>query len=305
MDRTVAVLAGGRSPEREVSQVSGKACFDALTRLGARAVMVDPAAPEWTSALTDAAPDCVVNALHGVWGEDGRVQGVLEYLGLPYSHSGVLASALAMDKARAKDVLARAGLDAPAGRLASAEAIAAGARIDPPSVVKPNAQGSSVGVFLIREGDNRSPGALAEAAQDLGDDWLIEEFIPGRELTVTVMHDRGALAVTEITSAAAFYNYDAKYAAGGSTHILPADLPDAITTRALAAAETAHAALGCKGVTRSDFRFDPDQDRLAILEVNTQPGMTPTSLAPEQAAHVGIGFDDLVRWMAEDASCPR
>ncbi|MCG8440725.1 MAG: D-alanine--D-alanine ligase [Caulobacterales bacterium] len=304
MTQRVAVLLGGLSPEREVSLVSGRACAEALLRKGYDVVTVD-ATRDLARQLDEARPDIVFNALHGAWGEDGRVQGVLEHVGLPYTHSGVLASALAMDKERAKAVFANAGLDAPRGRLASCAEAAAGHLMDPPYVIKPNAQGSSVGVFIVREGDNRPPAALTDPAWSLGDELLVEEFVSGRELTVTVMGDRGALAVTEIIPNAQFYDYEAKYAEGGSRHVVPAEIPPAVAERALRAAETAHDALGCRGLTRSDFIYDSSKDRLAILEVNSQPGMTPTSLAPEQAGHCGIAFDDLVAWIAEDASCPR
>lgn len=304
MPRKVAVLLGGMSPERAVSLVSGKACAEACARLRHAVSLIDPQEDDWIERLRSERPDVVLNALHGEWGEDGRVQGVLEYLELPYTHSGVLASALAMDKDKAKAVLARAGLDAPEGRIVARAEAAGGHVMKPPYVIKPNAQGSSVGVYIVREGDNRPPEALTDPQWSLGEEVLVEEFIAGRELTVTVLGDR-ALAVTEILTRATFYDYDAKYAAGGSEHELPAKINEVLTQRCLDEALVAHRALGCRGLSRTDFRYDPSKDRLVILEINTQPGMTPTSLAPEQAAHVGIGFDDLVSWMVEDASCPR
>ncbi len=302
MSKRVAVLLGGFSPEREVSLVSGRACAQALVRKGYDAIEVDPE-PHLLAQLHAADPDVVFNALHGEWGEDGRVQGVLEYFQRPYTHSGVLASALAMDKTMAKVFFAQAGLDTPRGAIVPRADLAAHP-MDPPYVVKPNAQGSSVGVFIVREGDNRPPEVLAGKDWTLGDALLVEEFIPGRELTVTVLHDR-PLAVTEIVTDAAFYDYDAKYAAGGSRHILPAEVSTELERRCFDAALKAHEALGCRGMTRADFRYDPAEDRLALLEVNTQPGMTETSLAPEQAGHAGMPFDDLVAWITEDASCPR
>lgn len=302
MSKRVAVLLGGFSPERDVSLVSGRACAQALGRKGYDVVEVDPG-PHLLAQLDAAEPDLVFNALHGEWGEDGRVQGVLEYFRRPYTHSGVLASALAMDKTMAKTFFERAGIDTPKGAITPRSALSAHP-MAPPYVVKPNAQGSSVGVFIIREGDNRPPQALVTKEWSLGDTVLVEEFIPGRELTVTVLGDR-PLAVTEIVTSAEFYDYDAKYAAGGSRHIVPADIPPQLQQRCFDTALTAHEVLGCRGMTRSDFRYDPAEDRLALLEVNTQPGMTETSLAPEQAAQTGMSFDDLVAWIAEDASCPR
>ena len=302
--KRIAVLLGGRSSEREVSLNSGGACADGLVRKGYDVVRIDPQDPDWVEALTASRPDVVFNALHGPWGEDGRVQGVLEYLGLPYTHSGVLASALAMDKDKAKAVFAAAGIDVPKGVRASRTEVLAGVGMERPFVIKPNAEGSSVGVFIVQENDPL-PDALSDPASGLSDDLIVEEFIAGRELTVTVMHDRGALAVTEITTALEFYDYEAKYAAGGSLHIVPAEIPDEIKNRVMQDAVTAHKALDCRGLTRSDFRYDPEKDRVALLELNTQAGMTSTSLAPEQAAYVGLTFDDLVAWMSEDASCPR
>jgi len=305
--RHVAVLLGGLSPEREVSLVSGEACALALERSGARVSRVD-AGRDLAQRLVELKPDIAFNALHGAWGEDGCVQGVLETLGLPYTHSGVLASALAMDKAKAKAVLAAAGVSVPGGGLFDRHIAAAEHVMPPPYVVKPNAQGSSVGVFLVFEGANRPPAALASAAWTFGDQVMIEPYVAGHELAVAVMGAPGAekaLAVTDIVAAAGFYDYEAKYGEGGSRHVIPAPLSASITETCLRMAEAAHRALGCRGLTRSDFRYDPIKEVLVLLEVNTQPGMTPTSLAPEQAAYLGLDFDRLVQWIIEDASCLR
>ncbi|HEY2659961.1 MAG TPA: D-alanine--D-alanine ligase [Caulobacteraceae bacterium] len=295
----VAVLMGGLSPEREVSLVTGAACADGLERSGAKVTRLD-AGRDLAQVLTALKPDVVFNALHGAWGEDGCVQGVLETLGLPYSHCGVLASALAMDKAKAKAVLAAAGVAVPGGGLFNRFVAAKDHVMPPPYVVKPNAQGSSVGVFRVFEGANGPPQELVAASWTYGEEVMIEPYVAGRELAVTVM-DGKALTVTDIVPRTGFYDYDAKYAEGGSMHVVPADLPQAISHKAMRLAEMAHAALGCRGVTRSDLRYDDVNDVLVLLEVNTQPGMTPTSLVPEQAAHIGIGFDDLVCWIVEDA----
>jgi D-alanine-D-alanine ligase len=295
----VAVLLGGLSSEREVSLVSGAACADALERSGAKVSRID-AGRDLAQVLTAAKPDVVFNALHGEWGEDGAVQGVLETLALPYTHCGVLASALAMDKAKAKAVLAAAGVIVPGGGLFNRFEAAKDHVMAPPYVVKPNAEGSSVGVFLVFEGSNGPPQDLVAPSWTFGEEVMIEPYIAGKELAVAVM-DGKALAVTEILPTTGFYDYEAKYGEGGSRHVVPAPLPVAVTERALRMSERAHAALGCRGVTRSDLRYDDVNDLLVLLEVNTQPGMTPTSLVPEQAAHVGIGFDELVCWIVEDA----
>lgn len=304
MTKRIAVLLGGLSAERPVSLVSGRACAAALRRKGWDVVEIDPTR-ELAAQLVEAAPDVVLNALHGEWGEDGKVQGVLEHFGAPYTHSGVLASALAMDKQRAKAVLERFGAPCPEGLLVNRFEAAREHAMKPPYVAKPNAQGSSVGVFIVPEGANRPPVELAASDWALGEEVLIERFIPGRELTVAVMGDR-ALGVTEIVPRTAFYDFEAKYAEGGSIHVLPADIPASVAEEAKRLALLAHQAIGCRGLTRTDFRYDESRsDSLWLLEINTQPGMTPTSLAPEQAAWNGIAFDDLVQWMAEDASCPR
>ena len=297
--RHIAVLMGGLSPEREVSLVSGAACAEALERLGARVSRID-AGRDLAQVLTALKPDVAFNALHGEWGEDGCVQGVLETVGVRYTHSGVLASALAMDKAKAKAVMAAAGVVVPGGGLFNRFEAARDHVMAPPYVVKPNAQGSSVGVFLVFEGANRPPQALAQPDWTFGEEVMIEPYIPGKELAVAVMGDK-AVSVTEIVPSTGFYDYEAKYGEGGSRHVVPAEIPSEIFRQALAQAERAHAALGCRGLTRSDFRYDEFNQKLVLLEVNTQPGMTPTSLAPEQAAHVGLSFDDLVLWIVEDA----
>lgn len=303
--RKIAVLLGGRSAEREVSLVSGRACADALRAEDFDAIEID-AQGNVAQDLADVAPDAVFNALHGRWGEDGSVQGLLELLRIPYTHSGVLASALAMHKERAKDIFRAAGL--PVAKSIVVERREASVRhaMEPPYVVKPVNEGSSVGVFIIRQGDNRPPGELGSESWSLGETVMVEEFIPGRELTVAVMGER-ALGVTEILPNTAFYDYEAKYAPGGSAHVLPAHIPEQVAKQTMDIAVRAHKALGCRGVSRADFRFDESANhhRLILLEVNTQPGMTPTSLVPEQARHIGMDFRALVRWIAEDASCDR
>ncbi len=304
MTKRVIVLLGGPSSEREVSLISGRACAQALERKGYEVHCVDTKVERWVEDVKRLAPDIVFNALHGPWGEDGRVQGVLEWLGTPYTHSGVLASALAMDKTRAKMVFRDVGIDCPHGLLVRRGDLAERDSLPAPYVVKPNDQGSSVGVIIALQAQPRPLEVTRVSPEERDEIVLVEEFIAGRELTVAVMEDR-ALGVTEIVTDAAFYDFDAKYVDGGSRHVLPADLPPAVYEQCLNSAVSAHQALGCKGLTRSDFRYDPEKDRLALLEVNTQPGMTSTSLAPEQAAHVGIGFDDLVSWIAENASCLR
>ena len=295
----VAVLLGGLSSEREVSLVSGRECADALERLGAEVTRVD-AGRDLAQVLAKLKPDVCFNALHGEWGEDGCVQGVLETLNLPYTHCGVLASALAMDKAKSKSVLAAAGVVVPGGGLFNRFAVAAGHVMAPPYVVKPNAEGSSVGVFLVFEGANTPPQDVVAPSWTFGEEVMVEPYIRGMELAVGVMDGR-AMAVTEIVSRTGFYDYEAKYSPGGSEHIVPARIPDHVTEKAKKLSEMAHAALGCRGVTRSDLRYDDLNDVLVLLEVNTQPGMTPTSLVPEQAAAGGVDFDRLVLWITEDA----
>ncbi|HTO41100.1 MAG TPA: D-alanine--D-alanine ligase [Rhizomicrobium sp.] len=301
----VAVLLGGHSAEREVSLVSGRACADALKGEGFEVVEID-ATDTLAIQLRDAKPDVVFNALHGRWGEDGCVQGLLELLRIPYTHSGVLASALAMHKQRAKDVFRAGGIPVVNSVVADRRTVAAGHLLEPPYVVKPVSEGSSVGVFIIRKGDNRPPAELGRDDWQLSDSMMVEDYVPGRELTVAVMGGK-ALAVTEIVPHTAFYDYEAKYASGGSDHVIPAKIPAATAEKAMRMAEKAHEILGCRGVSRADFRYDDSgtNHRLILLEVNTQPGMTPTSLVPEQASFCGYGFGALVRWMVEDASCDR
>jgi D-alanine-D-alanine ligase len=303
--KRIAVLKGGLSAEREVSLNSGAACAKALRSKGYDVVEID-VGKDLAPRLIEAKPDAAFNALHGQWGEDGCVQGLLEVMGIPYTHSGVLTSSLAMDKQRTKLVLRASGVPSPEGRVMSRHEAAGGHVMEPPYVIKPNAQGSSVGVHIIRKGDNRPPSELASDKWTLGDEVLVEKFIPGRELTVAVMGDR-PLCVTEITTDLAFYDYEAKYAPGGSRHVLPAKIPPVIEERCLDLALLAHKALGCRGVSRSDFRYDASAatEQVYFLEINTQPGMTATSLTPEQAAHCGISFPELCEWIIEDASCLR
>ncbi|WP_421988899.1 D-alanine--D-alanine ligase [Roseococcus sp.] len=300
----VAVLHGGISAEREVSLASGGQVIAALREFGYRVTPIDAGADlaATITALRAAAPDVVFNALHGRFGEDGCIQGVLDWMGLPYTHSGVRASALAMDKVAAKAVFRAAGLPVTPHKVVDMEELEAGDPMPRPYVVKPVNEGSSVGVHILRSGDNRR----AEIARG----WtfgqaLVEEFIPGREITVGVMGDR-ALAVTDILAEAGeFYDYESKYAEGGSRHVIPAAIDPSVYAKAMEVAVAAHQALGCRGATRSDFRYDDTQGepgRLILLEVNTQPGLTPTSLLPEQAAHQGIGFPALCAWMVEQAA---
>jgi D-alanine-D-alanine ligase len=302
----VAVLLGGRSAEREVSLSSGQGCAKALREEGFDVVEIDPKDGHLEAMLLAAKPEVVFNALHGRWGEDGCVQGLLELMRIPYTHSGVLASALAMHKQRTKDVYRAAGLPVVNSVVVDRREASMRHLMEPPYVVKPVNEGSSVGVFIIRKGDNRPPQALGREDWNLSNEMMVEEFVPGRELTVAVMGGRG-LGVTEITTELEFYDYEAKYADGGSIHVLPAKIPDAVIKEALSLSERAHAALGCRGVSRTDLRYDDTtgKHRLILLETNTQPGMTPTSLVPEQAAYRGFSYRALCRWMVEDASCDR
>jgi D-alanine-D-alanine ligase len=296
----VTVLMGGPSAEREVSLSSGRECAAALREAGYEVTELD-AGSDVAARLLASAPDIVFNALHGRWGEDGCVQGILEWLRIPYTHSGVLASALAMDKTRSKAVFAKAGVPVTTSGIFPRSDIEANHVMEPPYVVKPNNEGSSVGVYIVTEAANGPP----VIAPDMPDSLMVETYVPGRELTVTVMGDR-ALCVTEILSDG-WYDYHAKYAEGGSRHEVPAQIPAEIEAACLAHAVTAHDVLGCRGVSRTDYRWDETRglDGLIVLEVNTQPGMTPTSLVPEQAAEIGISFPDLVDWMVKDASCDR
>lgn len=306
MSASVALLMGGWSPEREVSLSSGMECAKALADRGYRVKTIDVRRdlPALLRAL-DPRPDLIFNALHGVGGEDGTMQGVCEMLRIPYTHSGVRASALAMHKPSAKELFIRAGLPVAAGVVAARETMLAEDPMPAPFVVKPTDQGSSIGVRIVRVSDNSWREEIAR--WEYGEELLVERFVGDRELTVAVMGDR-ALGVCEIVPRGSFYDYTAKYAEGGSDHLVPAPIPPHDYERALDIAARAHRALGCRGVTRADFRYDSTGDdgaRLYLLEVNTQPGMTPTSLVPDIARHAGIGFDELVAWIAEDASCPR
>ncbi len=299
----VALLHGGVSAEREVSLATGVQVLAALREAGfdVTPIEVTQDLAGTIAALQAAKPDVVFNALHGRFGEDGCIQGVLDWLGLPYTHSGVRASAVAMDKAASKAAFTAAGLPVAPSRIVSPEELEAEDPMPRPYVIKPVNEGSSVGVAIMRNGDNRR----AEIARNWRYDRRImtEAYIPGRELTVAVMGDR-ALEVTEIATGHVFYDYDAKYADGGSRHTLPAPVHPSIRDQAMQVALRAHQALGCRGVTRADFRYDDtdgEPGRLYILELNTQPGMTRTSLVPEQAAHVGIPFPDLCAWMVREA----
>jgi D-alanine-D-alanine ligase len=295
----IAVLMGGFSAEREVSLVTGAACARALRAAGYNVSEVD-CGPDLPAQLTALRPDICFNALHGRWGEDGCVQGILEWLKIPYTHSGVMASAIAMDKQRSKDVYRAAGLPAVESVIVTRDAVEAGHVMPAPYVVKPNNEGSSVGVYIVREGAN-----APRLASTMPPEVMVEAYVPGRELTVSVLGDR-ALGVTEIITDG-WYDFDAKYKPGGSHHVCPAELPADITAACLDYALRAHHALGCRGLSRTDFRWDDTRGLagLFLLETNTQPGMTPTSLSPEHAAHVGMSFSDLCDWIVKDASCDR
>jgi D-alanine-D-alanine ligase len=306
MAKHVAVLMGGWSSERPVSLVSGKACGAALERAGYRVSLVD-VGRDVAEVLAKLKPDIAFNALHGPFGEDGCVQGILEVLGIPYTHSGVLASALAMNKAKAKDVMQAAGIPVAESVLVSRLDVARAHAMPPPYVIKPIAEGSSFGVFIVREDAAHPPQRLFSAEWEYGELVMVEKYVAGRELTCGVRGDE-PLDVIEIVTEGRFYDYDAKYAPGGSKHLLPAPLSPNIYQNVQMLALRAHRALGCRGVSRADFRFDDrpgGTGELICLEVNTQPGMTPTSLVPEMAAYAGMDFTALVTWMAEDASCGR
>ena len=296
----VAVLMGGTSAEREVSLSTGRECAEALRVAGFEVIEID-AGSDLPARLAEAKADCVFNALHGRWGEDGCVQGLLEWLRIPYTHSGVLASALAMDKSRSKEVYRAAGLPVVESRLADKAEVMAGHVLPAPYVVKPNNEGSSVGVYIVTDGANAPP----QLSHQMPDVVMVETYAPGRELTCSVMGDR-ALCVTEIVTSG-WYDYAAKYNVGGSSHVCPAELPPEITAACLDYALRAHRALGCRGLSRTDFRWDDTRglDGLVLLETNTQPGMTPTSLSPEQAGKMGLSFPELCAWIVEDASCDR
>lgn len=298
--RKVVVLMGGPSAEREVSLSTGRACAAALRDEGYDVVELD-AGPDLAARLAEINPDCCFNALHGRWGEDGCVQGLLEWLGIPYTHSGVLASALAMDKERSKEVYRQHGLPVAASVLASKADVMTGHVLPAPYVVKPNNEGSSVGVYIVADGANSPPVLSADMPETV----MVEAFAPGRELTVSVLGDR-PLELTDIITSG-WYDYEAKYAEGGSRHEVPAQVPDDIRHLCFDYALRAHEVLGCRGVSRTDFRWDEAKgaDGLILLETNTQPGMTGTSLTPEQAQAAGMSMGALCAWLVEDASCGR
>jgi D-alanine-D-alanine ligase len=304
MAKHVAVLMGGWSAEREISLRSGKACAAALERLGYRVTPID-AGRDVATVIGALKPDAALNMLHGRPGEDGTVQGVLEVLGVPYSHSGVLASALAMHKVFSKEIFRAAGVPVAEHKVASRIEAAREHLMPPPYVVKPIAEGSSVGVFIVTAEHPSPPQELFRDDWPFGEEVMIERYIPGKELTCAVLGDR-ALDVIEIVPATRFYDYEAKYAAGGSQHLLPAKILPNVYQEVRRLSLAAHSALGCRGVSRADFRYDDrGTGKLVCLEINTQPGMTETSLVPELAAYAGIPFDELVRWMVEDASTNR
>jgi D-alanine-D-alanine ligase len=306
MSKHVAVLMGGWSAEREISLRSGKACADALVRRGYRVTRID-VGRDIAAVLTTVNPDVALNVLHGRPGEDGTLQGILEILAIPYSHSGVMASAVAMQKDVAKALFTAAAVPVPTGSVVSRLEAAKGHVLAPPYVIKPIAEGSSVGVFIVREDHAHPPQELTRADWPYGERVIVEQYIPGKELTCAVMGGE-ALGVIEIVPTVRFYDYEAKYAPGGSKHLLPAPISPFVYQEARRLALAAHGALGCRGVSRADFRYDDRVEGtggLVCLEVNTQPGMTETSLVPELAAHAGITFDELVQWMVEDASLNR
>jgi D-alanine-D-alanine ligase len=301
----VAVLMGGWSAEREVSLSSGSECTKALEGEGFRVTQID-VGHDLAAQLTELAPDVCFNALHGRWGEDGCVQGLLEVLEIPYTHSGVLASAMAMDKERTKQIVRAAGVPIAQGVLVTPDAAVVDHVLAPPYVAKPVSEGSSVGVVIVRHGANRPPEMIRKIPVSRDGQILVEKFVAGRELTCAIVGDR----VTDIIDIVAadhleFYDYEAKYAPGGSRHILPARIPDAVYRTIQAHTKAAHNALGCRGVSRSDFRWDEATGELAFLEINTQPGMTPTSLVPELAQHMGLSFGALTSWLVSDASIAR
>ncbi len=307
MTKHVAVLMGGWSAEREVSLRSGAACAKALEGEGFTVTRID-VDRSIGEVLTQLKPDVAFNALHGRVGEDGTVQGILEVLRIPYTHSGVLASALAMQKDKAKLIMAAAGVPVAQGRVVDRFEAAKHHVLPPPYVLKPINEGSSVGVIIVREGRSHPPQEVGREDWTHGDMVLAETFVAGRELTCAVMGDKPLGVIDILSNVGDFYDYDAKYAKGGSTHILPANLKENIYQNVQQLALKAHQALGCRGVSRSDFRYDDTPGgtgALVVLEVNTQPGMTETSLVPEMAAHAGYSFGGLVRWMVEDASCDR
>ncbi|MDB5561176.1 MAG: D-alanine--D-alanine ligase [Hyphomicrobiales bacterium] len=306
MTKHVAVLMGGWSNERPVSLASGTACAAALRRAGYQVTEVD-VARDIAQVLTELRPDVAFNALHGTFGESGMMQGLLELLELPYTHSGVLASALAMDKHQAKIMFKAAGISVTDHLIMHRADVARAHAMPPPYVIKPIADGSSFGVFIVKSETSHPPQEILREDWTGGEEIMVERYIPGRELTCAVMGDV-ALGVTEIMTDLSFYNYEAKYAKGGSFHQVPAQISPKIYDKVQKMSLKAHAALGCRGVSRSDFRYNDaagEDGELVCLEINTQPGMTETSLVPEQALYAGHSFEDLVSWMVEDASCSR
>ena len=307
MAKHVAVLMGGFSSERPVSLSSGKACADAIESLGHRVTRLD-VGRDVAERLAEVTPDVAFNALHGPFGEDGTIQGILEYLQIPYTHSGVLASALAMHKERAKIVAKAAGVPVAEARVLHRLDAAPAHVLSPPYVIKPVAEGSSFGVLIVREDQSKPPQELYSNDWPYGDTVMVERYVHGRELTCAVMGNV-ALDVCEIVPEGhAFYDYDSKYAPGGSHHVVPAEVPKKVARRIQEYSLAAHKAMGCRGVSRSDFRYDDrfgEGGELIWLEVNTQPGMTSTSLVPDIARAAGHSFEDLIGWMVEDASCAR
>ena len=307
-DTTVAVLMGGWSAERQVSLSSGEACAGALSRAGFKVVPIDVTRERIVSILQDLQPDVAFNALHGKWGEDGCCSAILETLQIPYTHSGVLASALAMHKEKSKAVFRAAGIPVAESRLVELEQVAAQHAMAVPYVVKPVAEGSSVGVHIVTKASNGPPIVVLEQRDIFGSHARVERFIPGKELTCAVVGDVALGVIDILSNSSSFYDYVAKYAPGGSQHILPADIPNEVYRKCQQYSIMAHQALGCRGVSRADFRYNDQpggEGEVVLLEVNTQPGMTGTSLVPELAAHAGHSFEDLVTWMVNDASVDR
>lgn len=302
---TVAVLLGGWSAEREVSLNSGKACTAALERAGFKAVPIDVSRDTIFAELQRVKPDVAFNALHGKWGEDGCCAALLETLQIPYTHSGVLASSLAMHKEKSKAIFRAAGVPVAESVLVPIEEVAKGHPMKPPYVVKPVAEGSSVGVHIVLDGANTPVTAVLAERSIFGSHAMVERFVPGRELTCAVIGDRALGVIDIVSKGSGWYDYEAKYAPGGSQHILPAQIPAEVYRKCQDYALAAHNALGCRGVSRTDFRYDDKTGDLIVLEVNTQPGMTGTSLVPELAAHAGQSYEELVTWMVNDASVDR
>jgi D-alanine-D-alanine ligase len=305
-ETTVAVLMGGWSAEREVSLSSGKACTAALTRAGFKAVPVDVQRDTIVSVLQEMKPDVAFNALHGKWGEDGCCAAILETLQIPYTHSGVLASSLAMHKEKSKAIFRAAGVPVAESRLVPLEDVAASHPMAPPYVVKPVAEGSSVGVHIVLETANGPARGVLDERAIFGSHAMVERFIAGKELTCAVIGDTPLGVIDIVSKSSSWYDYTSKYAPGGSQHILPAEIPAEVYRECQDIALLAHRALGCRGVSRADFRYDAEgTGELILLEVNTQPGMTGTSLVPDLAAHAGKSFEELVTWMVNDASVDR